>query len=187
MSAVSAAVRYDPRMRTLYLLRHGHSESKPSGGDDHDRPLAPAGRHASEWMGAHLARNPLSPSLCLCSSARRAVETLEVVRSHLPGPAEVRCERGLYLAGSDQIFQRICGVHGRHAAVLLVGHNPGIGRLAHLLVRPSTGGDYERLQREFPAGALAVLTFGVDRWFDIAPGRARLAEFTTPSRLASTR
>jgi phosphohistidine phosphatase len=138
-------------------------------------------------MGAHLARNPLPPSLFLCSSARRAVETLEAVRSYLPAPAEVLRERGLYLAGSDQIFHRICGVHGRHAAVLLVGHNPGIGWLAHGLVRPSPGSDYERLRREFPAGALAVLTFDVDRWFDIAPLCARLDEFTTPTPLASTR
>ena len=174
-------------MRTLYLLRHGDAESKPSGGNDHERSLAPAGRRASERVGVHLARNPFPPSLLLCSSARRAVETLEAVRSHLPGPAEVLCERGLYLAASDQIFQRICEVDGRHRVVLLVGHNPGVGRLAHDLVRPSAGGDYERLQREFPAGALAVLTFDVDRWSDIAPQRARLAEFTTPTRLASTR
>jgi phosphohistidine phosphatase len=174
-------------MRTLYLLRHGVADRKPSGGSDHDRPLAPAGRRASKSMGAHLAQTLPPPSLFLCSSARRAVETLEAVRSCLPAPAEVLCERGLYLAGSDEILQRICGVHGRHAAVLLVGHNPGIGQLAHGLVRPTAGGDYERLQREFPAGALAVLTFDVDRWFDIAPRRARLDEFTTPTLLASTR
>ena len=174
-------------MRTLYLLRHGMAEATPSGGSDHERSLASPGRRASERMGAHLARNPTSPSLFLCSSARRAVETLEAVRSYLAGPAEVLCERGLYLAASDQIFQRICEVDDRHGAVLLVGHNPGIGRLAHDLVRPSAGGDRERLQREFPAGALAVLTFDVDRWLEIAPRRAHLAEFTTPTRLASTR
>jgi phosphohistidine phosphatase len=174
-------------MKTLYLLRHGDAEPKPTGGNDHDRPLAPPGRRASEQVGAHLARNPFPPSLFLCSSARRAVETLEVVRSYLPGPAEVLCERGLYLAASDRIFQRICEVDGRHGAVLLVGHNPGIGRLAHDLVRPGAGGDIERLQRGFPAGALAVLTFDVDRWLDIAPRLARLAEFTTPTRFASTR
>ena len=88
-------------MRTLYLLRHGVAERKPSGGNDHDRPLAPAGRWASERMGAHLARTLLPPSLFLCSSARRAVETLEVVRSYLPAPAEMLCERGLYLTGAS--------------------------------------------------------------------------------------
>jgi len=174
-------------MRTLYLLRHGDAEPTSSGGSDHERSLASPGRRASERVGVHLAGNPSSPSLFLCSSARRAVETLEVVRSYLPRPAEVLCERGLYLAASDQIFQRICEVDGRHGAVLVVGHNPGIGRLAHDLVRPSAGGDYECLQHGFAAGALAVLTFDVDRWFDIAPRRARLAEFTTPTRLASTR
>ena len=180
-------MRYGPGMKTLYLLRHGDAEPKPSGGNDYERSLAPAGLRASERVGAHLARNPFPPSLFLCSSARRAVETLEAVRCHLPGPAELLCERGLYLAGSDQIFQRICEVDGRHTAVLLVGHNPGIASLAHDLVRPSAGGDYERLQRDFPAAALATLAFDVDRWCEIALRSARLAEFTTPTRLASTR
>ena len=52
---------------------------------------------------------------------------------------------------------------------------------------PEARETYERLQREFPTGALAVLTFDVDRWLDIAPLRARLDEFTTPTLLASTR
>jgi len=174
-------------MRILYLLRHGEADAKPFGGNDHERPLAPAGRRDAKRVGAHVARNPIPPSLLLCSSALRAVETLRVVRSCLPGPAEWLCERDLYLADSDQILRRICEVDGRHTAVLLVGHNPGIGRLAHDLVRPAAGGDAERLRREFPAGALAVLRFDVDLWFDVAPRGAHLTEFTTPRQLASTR
>lgn len=174
-------------MRILYLLRHGVAEPKLFGGNDHARPLAAAGRRASERLGVHIARNPFAPSLFLCSSARRAVETLEAVRSSLPRTAEVMCERGLYLAASDEIFQRIREVDGRHVSVLVVGHNPGIGQLARDLVRPGDGADCERLKREFPAGALAELTFDVDDWLDIAPRRARLSEFTTPTRLASTR
>jgi len=174
-------------MRTLYLLRHGEAGGKPFGGNDHDRSLAPAGRRAANRLGAHLALFPVPPSLFLCSSALRAVETLEAVRSYLPGSAEVRLERDLYLAASDQLLQRIREVDGRHMAVLLVGHNPGIGQLAHDLVRPRAGGGAERLRSAFPTCALAVLRFDVDRWLDIALRRAQLGEFTTPTQLASTR
>jgi len=182
-----AAVRYGPGMRTLYLLRHGDAEPKSPGGNDHERSLAPEGRRAAERVGAHVAQRSVLPTLLLCSSARRAVETLEAVRPSLPETSDVLCERGLYLAGSDQIFRRICALDDRHAAVLVVGHNPGIGRLAHGLARPSPSGDFERLERGFPAAALAVLIFDIDRWLDIAPLRARLAEFKPPTRLASTR
>jgi len=174
-------------MRMLYLLRHGDAEPKAPGGSDHERSLVPAGRRASERVGAHVAKRPVPPTLLLCSSARRAVETLDALRLHLPGAAEVLRERDLYLAGSDRILGRICEVDDRHPAVLVVGHNPGIGRLAHGLVRPGPGADFEQLQRGFPAAALAVLTFEVDRWFDVAPQRARLDDFISPARLAATR
>jgi phosphohistidine phosphatase len=173
-------------MKTLYLLRHADAEPKSAGGNDHDRSLAVEGRRASERVAAHVARKPLPPTLLLCSSARRAVETVEAVRSFLPLGAEVSFERSLYLAGSDRIFRWICEVDDRHGAVLVVGHNPGIGRLAHGLARPNAGGDYERLQREFPTGTLAVLTFDVERWFDIAPQRGTLTEFVPPMCLAAT-
>jgi phosphohistidine phosphatase len=117
------------------------------------------------------------------------VETLEALRPNLPGAVEVLRERELYLAGSDRILGRICEVDDRHPAVLVVGHNPGIGRLAHGLVRPrpGPGADLEHLQLGFPAAALAVLTFEVDRWLDIGPQRARLDGFISPARLAATR
>jgi phosphohistidine phosphatase len=173
-------------MRTLYLLRHGAAEAGSPGGSDFDRSLAPEGRRASQRVGVHLARTSPAPTLVLCSSARRAVETLDAVLSGSPVD-DVRRERDLYLAGSAGLLQWICEVDARHSALLVVGHSPGIGQLAHDLVRPSQGSDFELLQRGFPAAALAVLAFDVDRWSDIASGRGRLLEFTPPMRLAATR
>ena len=174
-------------MRTLYLLRHGDAEPKAPGGADHDRPLVPEGCRASERVGAHVAGLAAPPTLLLSSSARRAVETLEALLPNLPGVVEVLRERELYLAGSDRILGRICEVDDRHPAVLVVGHNPGVGRLAHGLVRPGAGADFEHLQLGFPAAALAVLTFEVDRWLDIGLQRARLDGFICPARPAATR
>jgi len=174
-------------MRTLYLLRHGEALPRRTDGSDHDRELAAVGRRDSERAGARIAALPDPPTLLLCSSARRAVETLDALRPALAGPAEVRCERELYMAGGDRILERVSEVDDRHAAVLVVAHNPGIGTIAHALARPSADADYTRLQRGFPAGALAVLRFDVGRWLDVVPGRGRLVELTTPAPRASIR
>jgi phosphohistidine phosphatase len=173
-------------MRTLYLVRHGAAEAGPPGGSDFDRSLTPEGRRASQWVGAQLAQASLPPTFALCSSARRAVQTLEAVRASL-ALGDIRCERELYLAGSDRLRQRIGEVDDRCAGLLLIGHNPGIGLLAHDLVRPGSGAPAELLKRSFPAAALAVLAFEVDRWTDIGFQRARLVEFTPPTRLDATR
>jgi hypothetical protein len=64
-------------MRRLYLLRHAKSSWEDVGLADHDRPLAPRGRRAAKAIGRHLRDSGIEPELVLCSSARRAQETLE--------------------------------------------------------------------------------------------------------------
>ena len=165
-------------MRTLFLLRHGVASPKAPGASDHARVLAAAGRHGAEWAGARIAGHAVCPTLLLCSSARRAVETLEAARPFLPAAADPQVERGLYLADSDQLLERIREVDAPDAGLLVIGHNPGIGWLARALARP--GPETERLERSFPAGSFVVLRFACDRWCDVAPGQGALAEFTSP-------
>jgi phosphohistidine phosphatase len=165
-------------MRRLHLMRHGDADSISRGGADHDRMLAARGRLAAESAGARLERSGAAPELILCSSARRAVETLAAIRSFLPAAATEYVERGLYLASEDALLERIREVGDECAAVLLVGHNPGIGRLAYGLARPAETPDFARLSRSFPTAAIAPLRFDVDRWADCVPGRAELAGFS---------
>ena len=174
-------------MRFLYLLRHGDAAPRPPGVDDHDRPLADSGRRGVSRVVERITDGPVPPSLLLSSSARRAIETLELIRRRAASDHEVEIERGLYLAGSDEILERIRAVDGAHRGVLVVGHNPGLGGLAHALAGSGSERDRERLQRGFAAGALAVLRFDAAVWSEAAPGRGDLAGFTTPADAAATR
>lgn len=174
-------------MRVLYLLRHGDAVPAAPGVDDHDRALAEAGREAVPRVLGRLSRGAVPPTLLLCSSARRAVETLELVLSRASGDPEVQIERSLYLAGSDDILERVQAVDARHRGLLVVAHNPGLGRLAHNLSRDGTGPDADRLQRGFAAGSLAVLHFDAADWCDVTPRRGELVAFTTPADVAATR
>jgi phosphohistidine phosphatase len=93
-----------PRVRFVYLLRHAKSSWK-SGVPDHERPLATRGRRASKAICRHLREQGVEPELMLCSTARRARETLERIEP-LGSPA-VRLEPGLYGAGSDAQLDRL--------------------------------------------------------------------------------
>jgi phosphohistidine phosphatase len=120
--------------RRLYLLRHAKSSWKDEGLADHDRPLARRGRRAAKAMGRHLREQEVEPELVLCSTARRARETLEGVAASL-GPGAIRIEPGLYGAGPDGLLARLHGIAPPIGSVMVIGHNPALEQLVLLLAR----------------------------------------------------
>jgi len=175
-------------MRTLYLFRHGKAESGAPGGRDYDRALAPRGLRDSARMGAYLAECAVPPRFFLCSPARRAAQTLERVREFLPLGDDGEFQQNLYLASAEQIFERVCEVDDSVDSLLVVGHNPGLEQLAATLARPPQNDPDASATPEYPTlptAALAMLSFDVDGWFDLAPRRGELA-LTTPKQLAAT-
>ena len=132
-------------MSRLYLLRHAKSSWKDSTLSDHDRPLAPRGRRASKAIGRYMRDHDFEPELVLCSSAKRARQTLERL-----GPAglDARIEPELYGAGARDLLARLHQVPEAVASVMLIGHNPGMQQLALLLAG---------LDDKFPTAALATL------------------------------
>jgi len=137
-------------------------------------------------VGAHLAGCPDPPHWFLCSTAKRAAQTLDCVRESLPLGDDGEFQRNLYLASAEQIFERVCEVDDAIASLLVVGHNPGLEQLAASLMRPPKGAADRRGLPKFSTAALATLRFDVDRWFDLAPRRGELV-FTTPTQLAAIR
>jgi phosphohistidine phosphatase len=175
------------QVRQLFVLRHAKSSWDHPGLDDHDRPLAPRGVGTVKVMAEHLRASGVRPALVLCSSARRARETLEGVR-----PAgEWLIEEGLYGADAGALLERLRQVPDEVPSVMLIGHNPGLQALVLRLADTVAGGtrpaeeQRKRLgevRRKFPTGALATLTFD-SPWRDLHPGGARLTGFVRPRQL----
>ena len=166
-------------MKRLFLLRHAKSSWDDPGLDDHDRPLAARGRRASALIAEHLRREQIEPALVLCSSARRTRETLERVTPQLD-PAEVRIERGLYGASSEDLLQRLRRVPDEVESVMLVGHQPAIQELA--LDLASGGSELEQVKAKFPTAALATLTFA-GAWSELGHRGAELVAYVRPKQL----
>ncbi len=163
----------------LFILRHAKSSWDDPGLDDHERPLAPRGQRACKVMAEHLRSNAIAPELVLCSSARRTRETLEGVA---PAGKHV-IESELYSATARDLVDRLRRVPDDVSSVMLIGHNPSVQMLAMRLARrEDDAGERAALERKFPTGALATLTFECG-WSELEPGRARLAAFLTPKEL----
>jgi phosphohistidine phosphatase len=173
-------------MLTVLLFRHAKSNWDTLSLPDYDRPLAKRGRKAAPLMGAAIARLDLKPDLIVCSGAARTRETLALALPALGTPApEVIYDDAIYMATPATLMTLLRKPPGaeKHKRVMVVGHNPGLEELAELLVG---GGDKDAralMADKFPTGALAVFTFDVPRWADIALGTGRLTHFITPARL----
>ena len=166
----------------IYLLRHAKSSWDEPELLDHERPLAKRGRKALALLREHFHEVGVAPDLVLCSSAVRAVQTLEGVREGLPAGARVEIESDLYAAGAASLLDRLGRLPEEVGSVMLVGHNPGIEDLAAEL---SGGGDPDArtaLEAKYPTGGVATLAFE-GAWRELDWKGATLEAFAVPRRL----
>ena len=172
-TATSARVGAAPATVTgmrLYLLRHASAQA---GGDpvpDALRPLTAEGHREAAAVGAWLAGRATPPTHILCSSARRAVETMEGVAGALPARPSSRVSEALYLASASKLFELVRGLE-QHAvsSLLLVAHNPGLADLAARLPDRGDPDAMRSVSRRFLPASLAEIELPGERWADLEP------------------
>ena len=172
-------------MKSLFLLRHAKSSWANPGLDDFDRPLNARGEKAAPKMAAYMRTHGLVPDLVLCSTARRAEQTWDLIDRSLDAGMPVKRLRGLYLASPSRLLEIIRRQSDAVARLLVVAHNPGMEVLAAALAGPgSDPGHLATAKTKFPTAALAVIRFDDDGWSGLSPGSGRLVDFAVPRLLA---
>jgi len=170
-------------MRRLLLLRHAKSSWADPGASDLERPLNRRGEEAAPRIGAYLRRHKLVPDRVLCSTARRARATFELVAAEWPAePAVAHLER-IYDATPRTLIDVIRAAEPAAPSVLLIGHNPGLHDLATQLIASGDPGDRERLREKLPTGGLVVIDFAIADWSKLHARSGRLERFVVPRML----
>ena len=113
-------------MKRLFLLRHAKTVPANPGIEDHDRELLERGRNDAPAIGVYMAGKTYLPDLILSSTARRTVETVELLSEKLPRAQHIEYTDRLYLAGQKEMLAVIRSVAASVSNLLVVGHNPGI-------------------------------------------------------------
>lgn len=170
-------------MKQLCLLRHAKSDWSDPALADHDRPLAPRGERAAPVMGRYIAQAGRVPDLVLCSTARRAADTLALAARHWQAVPPVEHDPGLYLCGEVAMRKRLSRLADSVGRVLLVAHNPDLQDLLQTLAR---GGEDKLLRQahdKFPTAAFAVIDLPIKSWRDIARTTGTLIDLATPKAL----
>jgi phosphohistidine phosphatase len=167
-------------MKTLTLLRHAKSGWETPSLSDFDRPLNARGRQAARAMGRELKALGLGWDCILASPAARVTETLaELAESY--GPVGAVYDRRVYLATPELLLELVRETYDGVARLLVVGHNPGMERLA---LRLSRGGTlHDEIALKYPTGALAEIALPAGRWRDVAEGSGTVARFLRPRDL----
>ena len=137
-------------------------------------------------MGAYLKTKGFRPDVILCSTARRTVETCDLVRPSL-GDMTVVFEEGLYLAEARAILDRVRRLDDGLGSAMVIGHNPGLEQLADgLSASPKTEDEerrHRRMREKFSTCALAVIQFPAKTWREIKLGGGMLIDFMRPRDL----
>jgi phosphohistidine phosphatase len=130
-------------------------------------------------MAKYLRDEGIVPELVLCSPSKRTRETLE--RLGLGDGTEVRIEDELYAASAGELLGALHEVPDAFESVMVIGHNPGMERLA--LELAAGGDELDRMREKFPTAALATLELD-GSWSELAPGGAELVSFVKPKELS---
>ena len=168
----------------LLLLRHAKS-AHPTNVEDFDRPLNEEGKQATCLIGCFLLKHAFDPVLVLCSTARRAQETLECLLAEMDRHPQVSHVAELYLAEVGKLLQIIL-VQPSISPLMIVGHNPGLHELGASLLADKSTSEANRFLHKFPTAAFAAFDFDINSWNELKPGTARLVRYVRPKELVTS-
>ena len=171
------------KVKNLFLLRHAKSSWRNSSLIDFDRPLSKRGIHNAIKIGCYIRKNHLNADLILCSPAKRAEETFNLIRIGFSKPWKIKFLDQLYLAQERDIIREIHKVQTATNNLLVIGHNPGLGSLACTLASKGNNQLGISLPKKYVTSAFSMFDVDVMKWSEINMCNAVLVKFFQPKEL----
>jgi phosphohistidine phosphatase len=157
--------------KTLYLVRHAKSDWH-AGKSDFDRPLNKRGRRDAPEMGRRLKDRGQRPDVIVCSPAKRALQTFEL----LDLGVEAVFDESIYEASTGDLLDIVQAIDNRHGSAMLIGHNPSMTWLAGLLSGVRIDG--------MPTCSVATIELDSCRWEQAGACAATLVSLDYPKKPA---
>lgn len=156
-------------MPLLIAMRHAKAVDRMQAEDDFDRGLTERGVADADRAAQAIGQAGLSITNALVSPARRTRETWKRISATV-GEPPVTDPMALYHASPDMLERAIAEQLEEGAeAIMLVGHNPGVGALVHLLAGQAEAA--ADLPYGWPTSALAAFDVRVENKRPVASRR----------------
>jgi phosphohistidine phosphatase len=166
--------------RLLIIGRHGEKKDDPFL-PDWERPLTRAGILQCRVNGNSLMSQGIRPDYLLCSSSPRTIHSLETLISQIMYgddnvPETHTCGTELYNAYDADMMIDVLTNHVPDVSLcpLVVGHNPGMHRLAHYLAQKSKPHLVFQIEGGFPSSSMCIFRVTCEKWSEISPQNCEL-------------
>jgi len=154
--------------RQLLIFRHAKSGWDAE--SDHQRTLTDTGVQQAKFMGDLLQEKQIQPDLVICSSATRAVSTMELAMEAGQWHCDSTVTDALYDTNTDAVIELLKQL-GEDQVVMLVGHEPTWSDLASSLTGKSVS---------FATAGICSIKLQIDNWQQIKPSDGSLEWYEHP-------
>jgi phosphohistidine phosphatase len=157
------------------VVRHAKAEAVAA--SDHARRLTDRGTRDAAEAGRWARSAGIRPDHAFVSTAARAHATWSALSAAAGFEIEPELDSGLYSAGPDSAIELLRTAPEAARTVMIVGHNPTMAHLVHLLDDGSADPEaFAEISAGFPTCAIAVLDVS-GRWSDLDLASARITGF----------
>jgi phosphohistidine phosphatase len=153
-------------------MRHAKAEAVAA--SDHARRLTERGRRDAAAAGKWARTQGLLPDHAVVSDAARTRETWSQFAQAAELEVEAHLDASLYTAGPEGALAVLRSTPRKVTTCMVVGHNPTMAQLVHLLDDGTSDPDaFRSLGAGFATGSLAVLELSC-AWSELAVAKARI-------------
>lgn len=164
-------------MKTLFLIRHAHSERK-SGVADEKRPLSERGKAEAAEMGKRLKaiikNRGVNFDAFYSSVAKRAYETAKIVAGEAGFPVEsIIKDEAFYTFNDENLLRAVRSVDNGFSTVAVFCHNFAASGVAGLFAGREMG---------VPTCGVVHIETGAESWESVPGKEGRVVEFDFPGK-----
>jgi len=167
-------------MKNLYIIRHAKAKLFREGQEDHDRELNKTGKIEASICGKWINNLDKKLDIIYSSSSVRTHQTTKIIIEEIEYNPQIIIEPKLYLSEEHNLLNHIKALDDNMDNVAIIGHEPGLKRLAVLLTGNYTQGLEGVLEKKFSTSTVAIITFNVSLWSALSEREGYLFEYFNP-------
>jgi len=169
-------------LKIVFLIRHASANHFEENIDDHEKGINKQGTLQSENIFKWIKKNDIKIDKIFSSTAKRAVETGNIVFGNKNRPIELK--KDLYLCSSKEIIDLIKNLESNLENVAIIGHEPSMSETLKFLVgdaRPDLKNVLSQLA--YPTGSVAIVNLKIENWSQLSKQEGTLDAFLIPEEL----
>jgi len=174
-------------MKHIFFLRHAKSDwshiKKQINIDDFDRPLSTNGIKKAKIIKNFLQNNKTKIDLITCSSSRRTIETLKIIKPSIK-ESNINLSNDLYTFDFLKLNEIIYNFSDDYNKIMIIGHNPAMHlSLNYFLSKENNKKHSKILKKKFPTATLAILKFDENKWKKIKENSGIILDLILPKNI----